>query len=322
VTASKGTDMADQRPSDAVVRRAAEWRAKLYAGDASAQDWAAFTDWMDISPDHSSAYDMVSENEAAFVDYLEQSPEQPPEEATMQAQWRPWAIAASVVLLLGTSLALLPGVLTSNAEPVRIATAPGEMREFEIASGLDVTLNGNTLLVQSKDDPSEFELVSGETLFVVGADYSSGIRVAVGTLMVRDRGTVFNVSTGAREHRISVSEGAVELVTANQIQILDAGQVGTFDIADSALQIEPFDPATIGSWTERRLEYAGASIDQVLLDASRILGSNIEAGSCTPAANFAGTIQLSGDADEDVSLIADLMGCTARTTLDGWVLAN
>lgn len=215
MTASKGTDMADQRPSDAVVRRAAEWRAKLYAGDASAQDWAAFTDWMDISPDHSSAYDMVPENEAAFVDYLEQSPEELPEEATMQAQWRPWAIAASVVLLLGTSLALLPGVLISNAEPVRIATAPGEMREFEIASGLDVTLNGNTLLVQSKDDPSEFELVSGETLFVVGADYSSGIRVAVGTLMVRDRGTIFNVSRGAREHRIWVSEGAVELVTAN-----------------------------------------------------------------------------------------------------------
>ena len=114
----------------------------------------------------------------------------------------------------------------------------------------------------------------------------------------------------------------MELLTTNQAYILEAGQIGKFEIANGGLQIEPFDPATIGSWKERRLQYTGASIDQVLSDASRIIGSTIEAGSCAPEADFSGTIQLSGDADEDVSLIADLMGCTAQTTPGGWIFAN
>ena len=35
MTASKGTDMAEKRPSDAIMQRAAEWRAKLYAADVA-----------------------------------------------------------------------------------------------------------------------------------------------------------------------------------------------------------------------------------------------------------------------------------------------
>lgn len=322
MTASEGTDMADKRPSDAIMQRAAEWRAKLYAGDASAEDWAAFTDWMDGAPEHAVAYDIVSENESAFVDYLEQYPEEAFEEEVAKPRWQPWAIAASVALLLVTSLALLPGVLPSNDEPVRLATGSAELREFEIASGLNVTLNGETELVQVSSDASDFELIDGEALFAVGPEYSSRIRVIVGDLTIIDRGTVFNVSKGSGEYRISVAEGAVELSYGEQVITLQAGQIGTFNTVAGSLEVARFDPATIGSWTERRLEYTGASIDQVLLDASRSIGVSIDQGSCSPPADFAGTIQLSGSADEDVSLIADLLGCTAQTSPDGWVFAN
>jgi len=322
VTASKGTDMVDMRPSDAIMQRAAEWRAKLYAGDASAEDWAAFTDWMDGTPEHAVAYDIVSENESAVVDYLEQYPEETAEEEVTDRSWQPWAMAASVALLLVASLALLPGVLPSNDEPVRLATGSAELREFEIANGLNVTLNGDTELVQVSSDASEFELIDGEALFAVGPEYSSGIRVVVGDLTIVDRGTVFNVSKGSDEHRISVSEGTVELSHGKQVIALQVGQIATYNIGARSLEVGRFDPVTIGSWSERRLEYTGASIDLVLLDASRILGASIEKGNCSPSADFAGTIQLSGDAEEDISLIADLLGCTAQTSSDGWVFAN
>lgn len=322
MTASKGTDMANQRPSDAIMQRAAEWRAKLYADNASAEDWAAFTDWMDGTPEHAVAYDIVSENESAFVDYLERNPEEPPQEETNDTRWQPWAMAASIALLLVASLTLIPGVLPSNDEPVRLATGSAELREFEIASGLKVTLNGETELVQVSSDGSEFELIDGEVLFAVGQEYSSGIRVTVGDLTIVDRGTVFDVSRGTNEHRISVSEGAVDLLHADQTFSPEAGQIGIFDVVAGSLEVGSFDAATIGSWSERRLEYTGASIDQVLLDASRTLGASIEKGNCSPSADFAGTIQLSGNANEDVSLIADLLGCTAQTSPDGWVFAN
>ena len=322
MTAPKGTDMVDNRPSDAIMQRAAEWRAKLYAGEASAEDWAAFTDWMDGTPEHAVAYDIVSENESALVDYLERYPEETIEEEVAETRWQPWAMAASVALLLVASLALLPGVLPSNDEPVRLATGPAELREFEIASGLNVMLNGDTELVQASSDASEFELIDGEVLFAVGPEYSSGIRVVVGGLTIVDRGTVFNVSKGASEHRVSVSEGTVELSYAEQVIALPAGQIGTFNVVAGSLEAARFDPATIASWTERRLEYTGASIDQVLLDASRSLGLPIDQGTCSPPADFAGTIKLSGNAEEDISLIADLLGCTAQTSPDGWVFAN
>jgi len=320
--ASKDTDMANQRPSDAIMKRAAEWRAKLHAGEALAGEWAAFTDWMDGAPEHAVAYDIVSENESAFVDYLEQYPEETVEEEVTKPRWQPWAIAASVALLLITSVALLPGVLPSNDEPVRLATGSAELRQIEIASDLNVTLNGETELVQASRDASEFELIDGEVLFAVGPEYSSGIRVVVGDLTIVDRGTVFNVSKGSSEYRISVSEGAVELSHGEQVITLQAGQIGTFDVKAGSLEVARFDPATIGRWTERRLEYTRASIDQVLLDASRSLGVSIDKGSCSPPADFVGTIQLSGSADEDVSLIADLLGCTAQTSPDGWVFAS
>jgi len=67
VMASKDTDMANQRPSDAIMKRAAEWRAKLHAGEALAGEWAAFTDWMDGAPEHAVAYDIVSENISIVV---------------------------------------------------------------------------------------------------------------------------------------------------------------------------------------------------------------------------------------------------------------
>ncbi len=320
--ASKDTDMANQRPSDAIMKRAAEWRAKLHAGEALAGEWAAFTDWMDGAPEHAVAYDIVSENESAFVDYLEQYPEETVEEEFAEPRWKPWAIAASVALMLVASLALIPGVLPSKDEPVRLATGSAELREFEIARGLNVTLNGDTELVQASSGASEFELIEGEALFAVGPEYSSGIRVIVGNLTIVDRGTVFNVSKGTNEHRISVSEGAVDLLHADQAISLEAGQIGLFDIVAGSLEVARFDPATIGGWTEQRLEYTGASVDQVLLDASRIVGVSLEKGSCSPPADFAGTIQLSGDPEEDISLIADLLGCTAQTSPDGWVFAS
>lgn len=319
MTASKGTDMADKRPSDTIMQRAAEWRAKLYAGDASAEDWAAFTDWMDGMPEHAVAYDIISENESAFVDYLERNPQESVEGEVAEARWRPWAMVASVAVLLVASLALLPGVFPSNDEPVRLATGSAELREFEIASGLNVTLNGDTELVQASSDASEFELIDGEALFALGPEYPSGIRVVAGDLTIVDRGTVFNVSKGASEYRVSVSEGAVGLSSGEATYVLEAGQIGTYDVEAASLEVARFDPATIGSWTERRLEYTGASIDQVLLDASRIVGVTLEAGSCNPAADFAGTIQLSGNAEEDIALIADLLGCTVQTSPDGWV---
>lgn len=322
MTASKGTDLAEKRPSDAIMQRAAEWRVKLYAGDASAEDWAAFTDWMDGMPEHAVAYDIVSENEGVFVTHLELNPEELLEADGTETRWQPWAIAASVALVLFASLALLSGNLRSHDEPVRLATGSSEQREFEITSGLNVTLNGNTELFQAQGGLAEFELVDGEVLFAVDPEYSSGIRVIVGDLAIVDRGTVFNVSKGIGEHRISVSEGAVELSHNEQIFFLEAGQIGTFNVAAGSLEVVRIDPATIGSWSERRLEYTGASIDQVLLDASRIVGESLEPGSCRPPADFAGTIQLSGNADEDVSLIADLLGCTAQISPDGWIFAN
>lgn len=322
MTASNSTDMANVRPSDAIMQRAAEWRAKLYTGNSSAEDWAGFADWMDGTPDHAMAYDLVSENEAAFVEYLEKTPAEDAQEDPSHTRWQPWAIAASVALLLVTSLTLIPNLLSPDPTALRLATDPGELREIEIASGLNVTLNGATQLEQAQDDASAFDLVAGEALFVIGPEFASGLSVTVGELTITDRGTVFNISTGRNEHRISVSQGSVELSHANQTFVLEAGQVGIFNVADGSLAVEDFDVATIGSWTDRRLEYTDARIDRVVQDASRILGTQIEQGSCSAQTGFAGTIQLSGNADDDVPLIAGLLGCGAQTTPNGWVLVS
>lgn len=313
--------MADPGPSAAIMQIAAEWRSKLYAGEATADDWAKFTEWMEVAPEHVIAYDLISENEQAFVAVLKQTPElEDKQEPRTGISWQPWAMAASLALVLVASLTLVPNIAGPDAEPVRFATAPAELREIAIAPGLDATLNGETELIQASGTSSEFELVEGEAVFAIGPEHTNGIQVSVGPLVVIDRGTVFNVSTGPGIYRVSVAEGAVDVMIEQQRYEVRAGQLATFESEGRRLTRQPIDPDHVGTWRSRRLEYASAGVEQVLLDASRSLGVRISRGTCNPQAEFAGSIHLAGTVEEDVELIAALLGCSPRPTQEGWTL--
>ncbi len=320
--ASNERPMADKRPSDAIMLRAAEWRVLLYSGDATEHDWSRFMDWMDQSPDHASAYDIVSESEAAFIDYVEANAVGENDNSITSWRWQPLAIAASVVFLIVSTIVWGPGALSPTPDTVRYASLAGELREVELGAGLTAKLNGETELIQIGDRPHEFELLNGEVLFSVGPQFESGIVVRVGSLSVADQGTIFNISRGSLFDRIAVSEGAVEIRIAEEIHRLESGQRATFVRAKNLLQIAEVDPDGVGEWFEGRLEYTGEGVDELLLDASRYIGSPIRPGDCQAGSQFVGTIQFSGNAEDDVNLLANLLGCSVEHGPDGWTLVQ
>jgi transmembrane sensor len=223
----------------AVVRRAAEWMARLWSGEASDQDRAACERWRAQHPDHERAWNRLQ----SFEDKLHALPR----EAARHALREPVRTGRRRALQLLGLTAAVGGIAAAlrGTEAWQLAasdhsTRTGEIREIALPDGTRVVL-GTATAIDLRFDAHERRLVlrAGEILVTTAPDPASAhrpFRVHSRQGSVEALGTRFIVRQEAEASRVAVFEGAVAVRPARAPEAVvrvGAGQ-GTVFFADRA----------------------------------------------------------------------------------------
>jgi transmembrane sensor len=220
-----------------IIDEASQWFITMRELSVSAEDRAAFADWLRASPVHVGTYMEVAR---LWADAARISPDvatnlddvpppnvvairegrdsarhpkpaatgvegAPPRGGGRRMRW--FAVAASLVLLSGASLFAwrLFGADTYS-------TDIGEQRVLTLADHSIVRLNSRSkLTVRMTRERREFELREGQALFEVAHDSAKPFIVKSGNIQVRAVGTQFDVNRKRSGTVVTVVEGRVKV---------------------------------------------------------------------------------------------------------------
>ena len=205
-----------QAPVDPIIiRRAAEWVARLWSGDATDADKAACAQWRAAHPDHERAWNRLQVMEGKL--------DSVPREIARQALLKP-AVAGSrrrrVLQVLGLAVAgrLAYSVRESDTWHAAVSdhsTRIGEIRAIDLPDGTRVVLNTDTAIdVRYDGQERRVILHAGEILVATARDTAMvhrPVRVQSRQGWVEALGTRFTVRQDADVSRVAVFEGAVDV---------------------------------------------------------------------------------------------------------------
>ncbi len=303
--------MTDRR--DDIEAEAIGWVIRLR--DAGADDWAAFTDWLEADPAHGTAYEEAALAEQEWEGLAR------PERALPQL--RPAARPLTRRFFLGTGIAAaLAGVIALGTLQTQgtyaVETAAGERRSVELADGSRVDLNGDSRILLDRGDPRVATLERGEALFTVVHNDADPFEVRTGDVLLRDMGTVFNVLRDGEILDVAVAEGVVEYNPGRAAVTLRAGMALRRN-SDAPPAVAPRAAEAITGWRDGRLVYSEATIGAVAGDLARNLGVPVRAEREVAGRPFTGVIRVD-DRAETIQRAARLMGVGARPSNGGWTL--
>ncbi|PZQ19436.1 MAG: hypothetical protein DI564_01640 [Rhodanobacter denitrificans] len=312
----------------AVLRRAADWQARLKAPDCSAVDRDAFERWCAADPAHIEVWlEVAALDEAAAG--LGEMPAiaaaiRPARRGAVHARhrrrWRSGvSIAAAAVLMLAVGLIgwLHPFGGFAAAE---FATAVGEQRALTLVDGTQVHLDTDTALEFRVDDAQRvLEVRRGRVDLIVAAD-ERPFEVLAGRGRLRDIGTRFQVERRDPRITVAVLEGAVGVRLTDEAAAetaLTPGQRIGYGERGPLTPVESFDLGQAEAWTRGELIFSDRRLDEVLTEINRYATTPLRLSD--PAL---GAVRISGvfrPSDTD-SLLAALdagWSLRARRTADG-----
>ena len=294
--------------------------------DAGAEDWEAFTAWLEADPAHQAAYE-----EAALADL--DAAELAPAPRPVQPAWTPaaepiqrpnrrrflgWgagAMAAAVAGLVAYT------TIPAGAALYAVETGPGQHRRVDLADGSHIDLNGATRLRLDRNNARFASLEQGEALFTVVHDADHPFEVEAAGARMRDMGTTFNVVAEHGAVEIGVAEGRVLFDPQGAAVDLSPGMSLRRAAANARPVVMRTEPDAIGGWRAGRLSYRSATVEQVAGDLSRNLGVTVRASPSVARQAFTGVIMLDPDKGTAVRRAASLLGVSASRSGDGWILA-
>ena len=273
-------DYPQDRDGD-VISQASKWAAYNQSGEGSQAAKEAFAVWYGESEKHREAYRAVKETWRDIGYAAVQDPDLD-EEASRLAGAGPekrrfsrrWAAAAAAAVVVCVAVV---GRFQEPAEPVRYATAAGELKTVELEDGSLATLSGETVvLARITPRRREIELRAGQAFFDVERHEDRVFSVTAGGNEIRVLGTAFDVMKRADSVRVAVTEGTVEVVdvqtgddAAVSSLILKEGELATASLLGDLGSKETFDAARALSWREGRLEYRNTPLTDVVEEVNR-----------------------------------------------------
>lgn len=319
------------------IDQAISWHLRMRASDARAEDWDAFTGWLESDPAHAAAYDGVALADA-HLGGLAANPSQAtnPAQATTPSQetgdmparpaerrrWfaspiGPLAAAAAAAALLVAVLSWPPA-----ADPTLslMTTAPGQTRVVALRGGSRIELNGDTRIAIDMDGARFARIDRGEASFFVRHDEARPFILEAGEYRLADTGTVFNVAMTPAELNVGVADGSVLFTAAGSTIPLDRGRTLRIAAASGRVELGREDPAAITGWRDGRLVYSGAGVATIAADLSRSLGRSVTVDAALANRRFTGVIIVGEDAAASVRRAAALLDAEARPKAGGWVL--
>lgn len=186
--------------------------------------------------------------------------QQPQSPRRARTAWYVAGLAATLSVLAIGVWRLAPSWSTEN-----YATAIGEQRAIKLGDDSVVQLNTRSKVqVRLSDDAREVRLVEGEALFAVEHDPKRPFRVVSDNAVIQAIGTQFNVYRHGGATTVAVVQGAVKISTAQDAgETLKAGQVAVIDNAGDVKQRATDDVSRQIAWRQRKLDFRGATLNEV-----------------------------------------------------------
>jgi transmembrane sensor len=226
----------DQRIRSAIAEQAAEWFVTNRSGTASAEEQAAFGDWLKSSPLHIEEYLKTAavsrdlhaaaaslnldvdallhaagtQGDSSVIALRHRGVERP--EVRNVSRRRPALLAGVAAAAL---LALCGGIwLQRDGQrfglPRTFATAHGEQRSWLLPDGTRLDLNSDTTVtVRYNRSERLVQIDRGQALFHVAHENARRFRVAAGAIGIIAIGTEFDVFRKSGSTLVSVVEGRV-----------------------------------------------------------------------------------------------------------------
>ena len=138
-----------------------------------------------------------------------------------------------------------------------VETSFGEQKTITLSDGSTVLLNAKSKLTYPEQFPKNNRQLSleGEALFSVSRDPNRPFSVDANSLKTTVLGTVFNISAYQNDSLVQVSliEGAVRIHQQNDSMLLKPMEQSVFDLRNSSLSKENFDPNNVLAWKDNKL---------------------------------------------------------------------
>lgn len=299
---------------DEVIReQAIAWAVRT--GEPAFEDWEGFTAWLEKDPAHARAYDEVI---AAVADAADALPPVPlahnDDEAGVSAPRRRWlggAVAAAAVVVVAL------GVWQARPGTYAIETAPGEVRLVELDGGDRIELAGASRIVLDRRNPRTASLEQGQALFTLDHDPDAPFTLAVGEDTLVDVGTIFDVKHTPDGMALAVSEGAVVFNPARQNVRVSPGQRLTSATGSDRYRLSAVPAGEVGEWSEGRLSFHDARLEDVATDLSRMTGLEFTVAARSADRRVSGSLMIDPVRSDPRSL-GPLLGVAVRYDGEAW----
>jgi transmembrane sensor len=304
-------------------QQALDWVRRI--GDPDFADWDAHMRWLERDPLNAEAFDRVSLDIEMATEGLPPAGPAPlptgSNDNEVSARRRRWRVGTSAGGLVAASVAAF--LLWTHQQPGQagslIATPPGVSREIALADGSKLSLNGGSRV--RVEDARTVALVDGEGYFQVVHHADRPFRVKVGSRIIQDVGTAFDVTLAPGMTRVSVAQGVVAIDPDTDNVRLVAGQEARIGDDGQILRTTAAQGHAIGGWREGRLVYQEASWTEVVTDLTRALGVPVSLSPGMATRRFTGVIMLDHDPSLTIRRVADAGGVSAVPAGQGWRLA-
>ncbi len=307
------------------IEEAIGWRIRLSDPAASDEQWAEFTDWLEVDPANADAYDAIAladKDLSETIAITKADPQNPHNDnVPVPAKWYQrrglQVVAASVAVALLASPMLLPRRDLDTYE-----TRPGETREIALSDGSQIAMNGGTRLLLDGKSNRFARLEKGEAVFTIRHDASNPFVVESGNATLQDVGTVFNVRQDDGSLEVSVANGAVRYNPKAEAVTVAAGNKLQVSKARPVPVISKANPATVAGWRQGQLSYQDAPLSAVAVDLSRAVGDKVTISSNLGNRRFTGVIRVEKDRKLLFRRLEGLLGVRAQHNATGWLLTS
>ncbi|MEO0412513.1 MAG: FecR domain-containing protein [Pseudomonadota bacterium] len=300
--------MIKPKPDDRrdLLRTAHQWRERMARPKISDKDRDAFEKWRAADPLNGQMYDHAVTFFHALGTLTQEDLAPDVTGKTARERWlsakadiadlfkrRSLGLAVAATSLASIIATLVLITVFGNADQSRnlprvamYESANGEIKELKLSDGSTVTLGAASSLQTSfTKSKREAILLSGQALFSIAKDPSRMFTVTAGDLTAKVLGTVFDIKRSVDIVRVGVREGSVEIsfpmvvneqpLSMRTKQRVTSGQQVTATQKDGLKSIKKVDPSLIAAWRADKLTYNGASLIELLEDASRYSSQRI-----------------------------------------------
>lgn len=303
-----------------IIDEAADWLARLHGNAMSAADLQALEQWQQQSAEHQYVWQQAQQlsrqlanvEPALGMSVLNRSRRGMPRRQLL----------SSLTLVLAAPAASWWGFqLFQNRHAVFYTTATGERRDMVLADGSEMALN-TASSVQVKFDAQQRLLkhLAGEIWLQTAPDVVRPFLVTTEHGQLRALGTRFLVRDEEKSTRLSVFEGAVEIITRCAVsRVIAAGEQVSFTaaaIADSVPLVAAADAWRNGVMYARQMRLA-----DFLTELSRYRKGILRCDAAVADVPVSGTFQLA-DTDSILQLLAETLPVSINRRSQYWITFN